>query len=47
MEPSHEERGPGDDFEKTVKWYLENEEWLENVGSGDYQAYYEKMYGKR
>ena len=34
-------------IELTVRWYLENEEWLENVTSGDYQAYYEKMYGKR
>ena len=31
-------------IEKTVKWYLDNEEWLENVTSGDYQKYYEKMY---
>lgn len=29
----------------TVKWYLENEEWFENVTSGDYQKYYQKMYG--
>ena len=34
-------------IEKTVKWYLDNEEWLENVTSGDYQAYYEKMYANR
>lgn len=33
-------------IEKTVKWYLENQEWLDNVTSGDYQKYYEKMYGK-
>lgn len=32
-------------IEKTVKWYLENQEWLDNVTSGDYQRYYEKMYG--
>ena len=31
-------------IEKTVKWYLENQEWLDNVTSGDYQKYYEKMY---
>lgn len=31
-------------IEKTVKWYLDNEEWLDNVTSGDYQLYYEKMY---
>ena len=34
-------------IEKTVKWYLDNEEWLENVTSGDYQKYYERMYGNR
>ncbi len=31
-------------IEKTVKWYLENEEWLKNVTSGDYQKYYEDQY---
>lgn len=34
-------------IEKTVKWYLENQEWLDNVTSGDYQKYYEKMYENR
>ncbi|MDP4267309.1 MAG: dTDP-glucose 4,6-dehydratase [Bacteroidota bacterium] len=34
-------------FEKTVDWYLNNEEWLNNVTSGDYQKYYEKQYIKR
>jgi dTDP-glucose 4,6-dehydratase len=29
---------------KTVDWYLENQEWLSHVTSGDYQGYYEKMY---
>lgn len=29
---------------KTITWYLENETWLENVTSGAYQKYYEKMY---
>jgi dTDP-glucose 4,6-dehydratase len=33
-------------IEKTVKWYLENQEWLDNVTSGDYQTYYQKMYTK-
>ena len=33
-------------IDKTVKWYLENQEWLNNVTSGDYQAYYQKMYTK-
>ncbi|MEM6966112.1 MAG: dTDP-glucose 4,6-dehydratase [Bacteroidota bacterium] len=31
----------------TVKWYLENKTWLENVTSGNYQKYYEKMYADR
>lgn len=29
----------------TIKWYLENREWWENIINGDYQNYYEKMYG--
>ncbi|WNB18886.1 dTDP-glucose 4,6-dehydratase [Marivirga arenosa] len=32
---------------KTIDWYLENEEWLKNVTSGDYQRYYDEMYDKR
>ena len=32
-------------IEKTVAWYLENQEWLHNITSGDYRAYYDKMYG--
>jgi len=31
-------------LEKTVDWYLENTEWVDRVTSGDYQAYYDKMY---
>lgn len=34
-------------LEKTVDWYLENEAWLNNVTSGDYQKYYDKMYSGR
>jgi len=34
-------------LEKTVEWYLDNTEWLENVTSGDYQKYYEEQYQKR
>lgn len=34
-------------FEATVDWYLQNEEWLNNVTSGDYQKYYEEQYGSR
>ena len=32
---------------KTVEWYLENNEWLENVTSGDYSRYYEKQYSNK
>jgi len=31
-------------IEKTVKWYLENQEWLNNVNSGDYKNYHEKIH---
>ena len=31
-------------IEKTVKWYLENQDWLDNVTSGEYLKYYESMY---
>lgn len=31
-------------IEKTVRWYLDNQEWLDNVTSGDYQNYYKSMY---
>jgi len=34
-------------LEKTVDWYLTNEEWLSNVTSGNYQSYYEKQYKNR
>ena len=34
-------------IEKTVKWYLENKEWIDNVTSGEYEKYYDRMYGKR
>ena len=32
---------------KTIEWYLNNQEWVEEVTSGDYQKYYERMYSKR
>lgn len=42
---------PETDFQKglnsTIDWYLENQEWLKNVTSGQYQQYYEKMYKGR
>jgi len=31
-------------IEKTIKWYLENKDWMDNVTSGNYQEYYKKMY---
>lgn len=31
-------------LEKTISWYLANEEWMNNVTSGDYQKYYEEQY---
>ncbi|MBQ8760398.1 MAG: dTDP-glucose 4,6-dehydratase [Bacteroidales bacterium] len=31
-------------IEKTVRWYLDNQEWMDNVTSGEYEKYYEEMY---
>ncbi|MBW7986332.1 dTDP-glucose 4,6-dehydratase [Lactobacillus helveticus] len=36
-----------DGIKKTIQWYLDNKEWWENIISGDYQNYYEEMYGDR
>ena len=36
-----------DGIKKTIKWYLENRQWWEEIISGEYQNYYEKMYGDR
>ena len=36
-----------DGIKKTIAWYLEHEDWMNNVTSGDYQKYYERMYSKR
>lgn len=34
-------------IEKTVRWYLDNQPWMDNITSGDYQSYYEDMYSNR
>ena len=50
---SHEELGwlPetkfADGIKKTIQWYLDNREWWENIISGEYQDYYERMYKNR
>jgi len=36
-----------DGIVKTIRWYLENQDWVEKVTSGDYQKYYKQMYGNR
>lgn len=33
--------------EETVKWYLDNQAWMDNVTSGEYLKYYDEMYGSR
>ena len=33
-------------IEKTVRWYIDNQEWMDNITSGDYEKYYEEMYNK-
>ncbi|MEI6752654.1 MAG: dTDP-glucose 4,6-dehydratase [Paludibacter sp.] len=34
-------------LEKTVDWYMENQEWMDNIINGDYKNYYEKQYSDR
>ena len=34
-------------IEKTVRWYLDNQDWMDNITSGDYERYYEEMYKNR
>jgi len=34
-------------IEETVKWYLNNQEWMDNITSGDYEKYYDGMYKNR
>ena len=34
-------------IEKTVRWYLDNQQWLDNITSGEYEKYYEEMYKGR
>lgn len=34
-------------IEKTIDWYLANKQWMEEITSGDYMNYYEKMYSSR
>ena len=36
-----------DGIKKTIKWYLDNKPWWEEIISGDYKNYYEKMYSQR
>ncbi|MDE6558994.1 MAG: dTDP-glucose 4,6-dehydratase [Muribaculaceae bacterium] len=34
-------------IEKTVRWYLDNQEWVDNITSGEYENYYKEMYGNK
>lgn len=34
-------------IEKTVRWYLDNQEWMDNITSGEYEKYYDDMYKNR
>ena len=34
-------------IQKTIRWYLRHQDWVNDVTSGDYQQYYERMYSKR
>ena len=43
-EPSHQfEEG----IEKTVRWYLDHQEWMDGITSGEYEKYYDEMYTNR
>ncbi|MGL6121353.1 MAG: dTDP-glucose 4,6-dehydratase, partial [Fusobacteriaceae bacterium] len=34
-------------IERTIRWYLDSQDWVEEVASGDYQKYYSEMYKDR
>lgn len=34
-------------IEKTVRWYLDNQDWMDNITTGEYEKYYESMYGSK
>lgn len=34
-------------IKKTIRWYLDNEDWMKNITSGSYQEYYKSMYSNR
>lgn len=34
-------------IERTIRWYLDNEQWLDNITSGEYENYYKSMYDRR
>lgn len=36
-----------DGMKETIQWYLDNQDWIEGIVSGEYQGYYERMYAKR
>jgi nucleoside-diphosphate-sugar epimerase len=35
------------EIEKTIEWYLDNQEWISNITSGEYKNYYKGMYGSK
>ncbi len=37
----------GDGLRSTIDWYLDNQAWVEHIRSGDYQRYYDRLYGER
>ena len=36
-----------DGIQKTIRWYLDNKPWWQEIVSGDYRNYYQRMYGDR
>ena len=43
----HPETSFAEGIVKTIRWYLDNRAWVEDVTSGAYQSYYQDMYGRR
>ena len=41
------DKGFADGIKKTIKWYLDNKEWWEEIINGEYRNYYDKMYGNK
>ena len=46
LSPSTQDLRPKQGLERTIGWYLGNQDWVENVVTGEYREYYERVYGR-